>query len=191
MNVLDFLGRPEVADILAPAQIRALREIASGTDGKVAFASECVDGDEVIDVWCDGSCLGNPGRGGWAACFDNGQAVYGNDGGRATTNNQMEIRAVIGALRETPIGSRVRVHSDSALVINTMTAGWATNKNKELWAELKQLAAARNVSWTWIRGHGDDVMNNEADKLARAAANMPPIDGVKHHSGVGVTVSTA
>lgn len=190
MNVLDFLERPDVADILAPAQIRALRALADGAGDSSAFEPGVVidDENEIVRVWCDGSCLGNPGRGGWAACFDNGQAVYGNDGGRATTNNQMEIRAAIGALRETPTGSKVHVHSDSTLVVNTMTAGWATNKNKDLWAELKKLAAARDVSWTWVRGHGDDAMNNEADKLARHAAEMPPMDGVKYRSNAGVTL---
>ena len=98
----------------------------------------------MIDIFTDGSCIGNPGPGGWAAIIvENGgtRKVHGSD--ENTTNNRMEILAAIQGIEATPSGVDVRVHSDSSYLINTMTKGWKRNKNKDLWARLDFEVAKR------------------------------------------------
>ena len=87
-----------------------------------------------------------------------------------TTNNRMEMTAVIRGLDEIPIGAKVLITSDSSYVINTMTRGWKRKVNHDLWAELDRTVGERNVSWEWVRGHTGHVENERADRLAVAAA---------------------
>jgi ribonuclease HI len=84
----------------------------------------------------------------------------------ATTNNRMEMTAVLEALRATAPGSRIVLRSDSQYVINTMTKGWKRNKNHDLWKVLDDAAAARQVTFEWVRGHASDELNHRADELA-------------------------
>ena len=125
-------------------------------------------------IYADGSCIGNPGHGGW------GFVIVAPDGSRrernghapATTNNRMEITAVIEALRATEPGSNIVLRSDSQYVINTMTKGWKRNKNHDLWPLLDAEAARRKVNFEWVRGHDVDPLNHRADQLAVMGSNQ-------------------
>ena len=100
----------------------------------------------MITIYTDGSCMGNPGPGGWAAVInDNGvkRSLYGKEDN--TTNNRMEILAAIKGLQAVPAGSEVMVFSDSQYVVNTMTRGWKRNANRDLWAKLDAVAGQRKV----------------------------------------------
>lgn len=130
---------------------------------------------DLIEIYTDGACLGNPGPGGWAAI------VYGPDipatwlagHDTQTTNNRMEIMGVMRGLEHTPKGAAVRVYSDSTYVINTFTKNWQTKANVDLWEQLKRLVRERKVTWQWVRGHNGVPLNEEADRLATGAAADP------------------
>lgn len=133
-------------------------------------------------AYTDGACSGNPGRGGWGVVFLDGRTFSGGEA--ATTNNRMEMMAVIRALEETPPGDALTLHIDSQYVIKGITqwmAGWKRNgwltaakkpvKNKELWERLDALTDGRpgRVEYKWVKGHSGDPHNDEADALAVAA----------------------
>jgi ribonuclease HI len=138
------------------------------------------DGGAVVDIYTDGACKGNPGPGGWGAwlsCAGREKELYGGD--PQTTNNRMELTAVIRALQALRRPSRVRVHTDSQYVRNGITEwirdwkrrGWRTSdrkpvKNEDLWRELDELASRHEVKWVWVRGHSGHVGNERADALA-------------------------
>ena len=131
----------------------------------------------MIDIFTDGSCIGNPGPGGWAAIIvENGgsRKVHGSD--ENTTNNRMEVLAAIQGIEATPSGVDVRVHSDSSYLINTMTKGWKRNKNQDLWARLDFEVAKRNVQWNWVKGHAGHPLNEKADRIANAEARGEPVN---------------
>ena len=126
----------------------------------------------MITIYTDGSCLGNPGPGGWAAVIeDNGakRSLSGKEDN--TTNNRMEILAAIKGLQAVPASSEVTVFSDSQYVVNTMTRGWKRNANRDLWAALDAVAGQRKVAWQWVRGHTGNPGNEEANALALQQAN--------------------
>ena len=121
----------------------------------------------MIAIYTDGACSGNPGPGGWAALIVSDGRIEKIHGGEdRTTNNRMEMLAAIEGLEAVPPSSTVTVFSDSRLLVNTMTLGWKRNKNRDLWERLDEAAAARRVRWQWVKGHADDPMNREADRLA-------------------------
>ena len=130
---------------------------------------------QMIHIYTDGSCLGNPGPGGWAA-------IIKEDGGKKrlagreddTTNNRMEILAVIKGLQATPSHSEVTVFSDSQYVVNTMTRGWKRKANLDLWAALDMAVKERRITWKWVRGHAGNPGNEEADALANQQIGAPP-----------------
>ena len=125
----------------------------------------------MIDIYTDGACSGNPGRGGWAAVIVDGdgkQTLHGSE--EDTTNNRMEMLAVIKGLEAVPRSASVTVHSDSGYVINTMTRNWKRNANRDLWARLDTVAAARSVRWRKVPGHSGVPLNEEADALAAREA---------------------
>lgn len=138
---------------------------------------------EIVEIWTDGACSGNPGPGGWGAVLKFGDAEKDISGGeRATTNNRMELMGAIEALNALKKPTRVRLHTDSQYVKNGITQwihnwkkrGWKTADNKpvknaELWQALEAAAARHQIEWKWVRGHDGDVMNERADALARAA----------------------
>ncbi|MBO0812343.1 MAG: ribonuclease HI [Microlunatus sp.] len=131
-------------------------------------------------MWTDGACKGNPGVGGWGVLMrygDHEKELYGGD--PLTTNNRMELTAVIEGLRALTRPSRVELHVDSTYVkdgIQKWLANWKRNgwrtaakkpvKNAELWRELDAEIARHRVSWTWVRGHAGDPGNERADQLA-------------------------
>ena len=139
----------------------------------------------MIKIYTDGSCIGNPGKGGWAAIILNGEKKTEIKGSKKdTTNNQMELLAPIKALKEIPKGSKVQIFTDSKYVKSGITDwihswkknGWKTAskqkvKNKDLWVELDILANEFAIKWSWVRAHSSDELNNEVDLLARSAAN--------------------
>ncbi len=119
-------------------------------------------------IYADGSCLGNPGPGGWGVVLrEPGGAVREFNGSAAsTTNNRMELTGAIEGLRATELGANVVLRSDSQYVINTMTRNWKRNKNHDLWAMLDQESQIRRVKFEWVRGHDVDPINHRADELA-------------------------
>ena len=140
----------------------------------------------MIKIYTDGSCLGNPGNGGWAAIILNdGKKTELKGSKKDTTNNQMELLAPIEALKKIPKGSKVQIFTDSKYVKSGITEwihnwkknGWKTaNKkevrNKVLWTELDQLNNEFKISWNWVKAHSNDELNNEVDLLAKDAANL-------------------
>jgi cyclic pyranopterin phosphate synthase len=121
----------------------------------------------VIEIYTDGACLGNPGAGGWAAVVvDGGSKRVLSGGEKETTNNRMEIMAVIKGLASAPTGRGVKVYSDSQYVLNTMTKGWKRNRNNDLWDKLDAEVSKRRVKWEWVRGHAGHPLNEEADRAA-------------------------
>ena len=135
------------------------------------------------EIHTDGSCLLNPGPGGWGAVIagEGGATSKLSGGERSTTNNRMEIVAVIEALEAIPQGASAVIHSDSEYVVKTMTKGWKRNANKDLWERLELAAAARNVEFRWVRGHAGNKGNEMADRLAVNA--MKDIERGKIPSG--------
>ena len=140
----------------------------------------------MIKIYTDGSCLENPGNGGWAAIIiDDGKKTQIKGNKKNTTNNQMELLAPIEALKKIPKGSKIEIFTDSKYVKSGITEwihnwkknGWKTAdkqpvKNKELWEELDLLANEFEISWNWVKAHSTDELNNEVDLIAREAANL-------------------
>jgi ribonuclease HI len=128
--------------------------------------------DKPAIAYADGSCLGNPGPGGWGVVIiePDGKVIELSGGEPKTTNNRMEMTAAIEALRRTAPGARVILHSDSRLVINTMNLGWKRKANTDLWRLLDAESALRRVTYQWVPGHEGIALNERADALAQAAA---------------------
>ena len=138
----------------------------------------------MIKIYTDGSCLGNPGNGGWAAIIiDDKKKIQIKGSKKDTTNNQMELLAPIKALKKIPKGSSVQIFTDSKYVKSGITEwihnwkknGWKTAnkqpvKNKEFWTELDNLTNDYEIKWKWVKGHSNDILNNEVDLIAREAA---------------------
>ncbi len=124
-----------------------------------------------IVIHTDGACKGNPGRGGWGAVIEqNGDQVQLSGGAPQTTNNRMEMTAVIKGLEAVDPSAKVLISSDSTYVINTMTKGWKRKANHDLWDQLDALIKDRDISWQWVRGHSGDRGNELADSLATKEA---------------------
>ncbi|MCI5053659.1 MAG: ribonuclease HI [Pelagibacteraceae bacterium] len=135
----------------------------------------------MIKIYTDGACSGNPGRGGWAAIILDGEKIEKISGSKDnTTNNRMELTAVISALKYVK-GKDLEIYTDSKYtkdgiekwISNWKKNGWKTAnkrdvKNKDLWNELDQLNSEKNVQWNWVKGHANNQYNNMADELARS-----------------------
>lgn len=136
-----------------------------------------------VDIYTDGACSGNPGPGGWGALLRYGEVEKELSGGeRDTTNNRMEMMAVIMALESLKSPCRVSLYSDSKYVLdgvekwlpNWKRSGWKTAsrapvKNAELWKRLDEAIRRHNISWHWVKGHAGHVENERVDALARLA----------------------
>ena len=122
-------------------------------------------------LYTDGSCIGNPGPGGWASIIiinDIKTTLSGSD--EETTNNKMEITAIIKGLEQFPENSSVKIFTDSEYVINTMTKNWKRNTNLDLWNCLDSLVKNRTIEWNWVKGHSGNKLNDEADLIANGEA---------------------
>ena len=137
-----------------------------------------------VTIYTDGACSGNPGPGGWAAVLIAGEHKKEISGGsKETTNNIMELTAIIEALKALKTECDVDLYSDSAYCVNAFTQGWVYNwmkngwktsnkeavKNQELWQELYNLTKKHNVTFNKVKGHSDVELNNRCDELARKA----------------------
>lgn len=139
---------------------------------------------EEITIYTDGACSGNPGPGGWGAILmykDNKKEISG--GKKDTTNNVMELTAVIEALKLVKFPCKIKVYSDSAYVVNGFLQGWIYNwikknwrtadgspvKNKELWETLYNFTQTHEIEFIKVKGHSDNEFNNRCDELARNA----------------------
>jgi len=138
---------------------------------------------ERIEIYTDGACRGNPGPGGWAATLSLGEHFRELSGAEAaTTNNRMELTAVIEALSALKRDSQVRVFTDSEYVRRGITEwlkawkarDWRTAdkkpvKNRDLWERLDAIAARHDIEWRWVKGHSGVPGNERVDALANAA----------------------
>lgn len=136
-----------------------------------------------VTIYTDGACSGNPGPGGWGALLIHGTKEREISGGEAnTTNNRMEMLAVIEALKQLKQGCKVTLYSDSKYVIDGITQwvrgwelrGWKTAdkkpvKNVDLWLELVKQAKRHQIDWQWVKGHSGHAENDRVDALAVAA----------------------
>ena len=135
-----------------------------------------------VEIWTDGACSCNPGPGGWAAILNYKGIEKAISGGMLdTTNNVMELTAVIKGLKALTEKCDVTLYSDSSYVVNAITENWLSSwqkngfktankkpvKNQELWEELAELLKKQNVEFVHVKGHADNVNNNRCDKLAR------------------------
>lgn len=137
--------------------------------------------EKKVTIYTDGACSGNPGQGGWGAVL-----IYGNSEKKIsgyselTTNNKMELQAVIEALKILKRTCNIDLYTDSVYVKDGITKwiqnwkknNWRTSKkedvkNKELWIELDRLSSQHNIEWHWVKGHADNNLNNVVDELAR------------------------
>ena len=140
-----------------------------------------------VTIYTDGACSGNPGPGGWGVLLrHNGKEKELSGGEAHTTNNRMEMKAVIEAIRAIKKPCLLKIHSDSALIINAMTKGWIDSwqskgwkradkkpvENQDLWVELLNVMGAHQVEWIKVRGHSGIPDNERVDQLAVQAAKQ-------------------
>lgn len=144
------------------------------------------DVSDVVEIFTDGACKGNPGIGGWGALMQYGRrtrSLYGGE--KHTTNNRMELLAVIRALEALTRPCKIRIHTDSKYVQKGISEwihswkkqNWLTSskkqvKNNDLWKQLDQLVQPHQIEWFWVRGHSGHDGNEQADKLANQGAEL-------------------
>lgn len=137
--------------------------------------------NQIVEIFCDGACSGNPGPGGYGAILRyGGQKKELSGGTRETTNNRMEMTAAIEALRQLKRPCNVLITTDSQYLVKGMTEwieGWQRKEwrnskkepvvNKDLWEQLLSLSKVHSVQWKWVKGHTGHVENERCDQLAR------------------------
>ena len=142
-----------------------------------------MDSNNIINIYTDGACSGNPGPGGWGVYIDNNGLIKEISGSELeTTNNRMELKAVIEALKNFDSKVNINIFTDSKYVMdgaNKWIINWKKNdwknskkepvKNKDLWLELDNLLEICKVKWTWVKGHNGNYGNERADYLATSA----------------------
>ena len=140
----------------------------------------------MIKIYTDGSCLKNPGNGGWASIiFMNNKKIIISGNKKNTTNNQMELTAAIEALKKIPEKQEVQIYTDSKYVkmgITEWIEKWSQNnwktsskqkvKNIELWKKLNEISKKHKIEWHWVKAHAGDPINEEVDNLAKKAASL-------------------
>ena len=140
----------------------------------------------MIKIYTDGSCLNNPGNGGWAAIINDNEIIKKISGSvKDTTNNKMELMAPIMALQEIDENNEIEIYTDSQYVRLGITEwihkwiknNWQTSKkepvkNKELWMQLYELTKSYKIKWIWVKAHAGNALNEEVDLLAKKAAEL-------------------
>ena len=140
----------------------------------------------MIKIYTDGSCLNNPGNGGWAAIINDNEIIKKIRGSvKDTTNNKMELMAPIMALQEIDKNNEIEIYTDSQYVRLGITEwihkwiknNWQTSKkepvkNKELWMQLYELTKSYKIKWIWVKAHAGNALNEEVDLLAKKAAEL-------------------
>ncbi len=140
----------------------------------------------MIKIYTDGSCLNNPGNGGWAAIINDNEIIKKISGSvKDTTNNKMELMAPIMALQEIDKNNEIEIYTDSQYVRLGITKwihkwiknNWQTSKkepvkNKELWMQLYELTKSYKIKWIWVKAHAGNALNEEVDLLAKKAAEL-------------------
>ena len=140
----------------------------------------------MIKIYTDGSCLKNPGNGGWAAIICTRNEMKKISGSQKdTTNNRMELLATINALKEVNSEDLIEIYTDSKYVKNGITDwihnwiknNWKTSnkedvKNKDLWVQLHELSNNSKIKWNWVKAHAGNPLNEEVDLLAKKAASL-------------------
>ena len=140
----------------------------------------------MIEIYTDGSCLSNPGNGGWAAIInENGNFIKISGSEKNTTNNKMELMAPIKALQKIKKKEIIKIYTDSQYVklgITEWIHKWIKNnwqtaknepvKNKDLWLQLYNLSSSNEISWIWVKAHVGNTLNEEVDLLAKQAAAL-------------------
>lgn len=140
----------------------------------------------MIKIYTDGSCLNNPGNGGWAAIINqNGEVKEISGSVKDTTNNKMELMAPIMALKQIKQNDQIEIYTDSQYVRLGITEwvhkwiknNWQTSKkepvkNKELWIQLYELTNQFEIKWIWVKAHAGNAPNEEVDLLAKKAAEL-------------------
>ena len=140
----------------------------------------------MIKIYTDGSCLQNPGDGGWAAIISKdgeNKEISGSE--KDTTNNRMELSAPINALKQMKSNEQIEIYTDSQYVKLGITKwinkwivnNWKTSKkedvkNKDLWIELYNLNKSLDIKWNWVKAHAGNIMNEKVDLLAKKMANL-------------------
>ncbi len=139
-----------------------------------------------VEIYTDGACSGNPGPGGYGTILKHGEQVKELSGGcENTTNNRMELLAVIKGLEALKRPCQVTLYSDSKYIVDAMNKGWARGwqargwvrsnkkpaKNSDLWKKILELSSEHKVEWVWVKGHADNEFNNRCDQLAVEATN--------------------
>lgn len=148
-----------------------------------SLSSQTLTQNSLITIYCDGACSGNPGAGGWGCIVEyDGQQHEYSGSQKHTTNNQMELQALIEGLKQAPPEGELKIVTDSEYVAKGVTQwmkGWIKNgwktaakkpvKNQEFWMEINQLLQGRKYSFEWVRGHSGHPENERCDDLARDA----------------------
>lgn len=142
---------------------------------------------KTVIMYTDGACSGNPGPGGWGTLLIwNGKERELSGGEAQTTNNRMEMKAVIEGLKALKEPCTVKIHSDSALIINAFNQSWIKNwlkrgwkksnkkpvENRDLWEEMLKVMAPHKVEWIKVKGHSTNELNNRVDRIAVAASKQ-------------------
>lgn len=181
------MGKIFVRMIIVPSPFLSLRGVICGI-----FDTNLQNTQFMIKIYTDGACSGNPGVGAWAALVvnSNGERHAISGAFKSTTNNRMELVAVIMALQMTNEGEVVDLYSDSQYIVSAFEKGWITNwvrrgwktaqkkpvANRDLWEKLIELANKRKFSPIWVRGHDGHVENELCDQMAREAILKGPFE---------------
>ena len=126
--------------------------------------------EQVVVAYTDGACSGNPGIGGWGAIICAAEKEFELSGSEAqTTNNRMEVMAIVSVLEQCKDANAVEIYSDSTYAIKCASREWKRNKNQDLWERYDKASAGKKITFHYVKGHNGNVMNERADALAVAA----------------------
>lgn len=177
IHILSAVSDPnetvEALTVAANGAITLNGRVLAGNEDSSEINPASVGGNSAdrIELWTDGACSGNPGPGGWAYCLIVNGKFATEDAGYAadTTNNRMEMQAVITGLDRLDPGLRVTVYTDSQLIVDTIQKGWKRKKNCDLWTRLDAaIARHEQVTFQHVRGHNGTHWNEHVDQLAVA-----------------------